>query len=242
MIVLPIYVKKAMVATANIDATITVLNNFFVHWLKELNIKLYPDEIFVLWTNNTIDIYRCSEKILRHLAKKLGTIKEMLLYSKLPVVITRNDDWLAFNSATAADRADQNFSNRITSFNGLISQKLYCRIPLKYFVDLGLVNFSEKTNTKFIFTLESNMNNFSETNAKVTVINRTSDAQRLYYDTPYISYHQITLEGNFQVYYNATLRSKTALKTGVQFSPYQTSSEVNVGTQTVNVNFQGASR
>ena len=62
MIVLPIYVKKEMVATANIDATITVLNNFFVHWLKELNIKLYPDEIFVLWTNNTIDIYRYSEK------------------------------------------------------------------------------------------------------------------------------------------------------------------------------------
>ena len=32
------------------------------------------------------------KKILKHLPQKLGTIKEMLLYSKLPVIITRNDD------------------------------------------------------------------------------------------------------------------------------------------------------
>ena len=39
-----------------------------------------------------------------------------------------------------------------------------------------------------------------------------------------------------------TLRSKMALRTGVQFSPYQQSFVVNVGTQNVNVNFQGANR
>ena len=33
-----------------------------------------------------------------------------------------------------------------------------------------------------------------------------------------------------------------ALRTGVQFSPYQQSFKVNVSTQIVNVNFQGASR
>ena len=33
-----------------------------------------------------------------------------------------------------------------------------------------------------------------------------------------------------------------ALRTGVQFSPYQQSFEVNVGTHTVNVNYQGANR
>ena len=33
-----------------------------------------------------------------------------------------------------------------------------------------------------------------------------------------------------------------ALRTGVQFSPYQQSFEVNVSTQTVNVNFQGANK
>ena len=32
------------------------------------------------------------------------------------------------------------------------------------------------------------------------------------------------------------------LRTGVQSSPYQQSFEVNIGTQSVNVNFQGANR
>ena len=53
---------------------------------------------------------------------------------------------------------------------------------------------------------------------------------------------QITLNENFQFYFNATLCSKMTLQTGVQFSPYQQSFQVNVGTQTLNVNFQGANR
>ena len=86
------------------------------------------------------------------------------------------------------------------------------------------------------------MNKLFEYNTKVTAIPRVPDAQILYHDTPYISYQQITLDENFQVYFNATLHSKMALRTGVQFSPYQQSFKVNVGTQIVNVNFQGASR
>ena len=83
MIVLKIYIKKATDATANIDATMTVVNNFFAHWLKELDIKRYPNEIRILPTNDTVDIYRYSEKMLKHLPQKaLDTIKEMLLYSK----------------------------------------------------------------------------------------------------------------------------------------------------------------
>ena len=107
MIALLIYIQKATDATANIDATMTVVNNFFAHWLKELDIKRYPDEICILPTNNTVDIYIYSEKMLKHLPRKaLDTIKETLLYSKLPVIIPGNNDRRSFNSATAADRTD----------------------------------------------------------------------------------------------------------------------------------------
>ena len=41
MLVLPIYIKKATDATANIDATMMVVNIFFAPWLKELDIKHY---------------------------------------------------------------------------------------------------------------------------------------------------------------------------------------------------------
>ena len=107
MIVLPIYIKMATDATTNIDATMTVVNDFLAHWLKELDIKRYAGEICILTTNNTVDIYRYSEKMLKHLPQKtLDTIKETPLYSKLPVIIHGNNDRRSFNSATAADRTD----------------------------------------------------------------------------------------------------------------------------------------
>ena len=86
------------------------------------------------------------------------------------------------------------------------------------------------------------MNKLFESNAKVENISASPDAQVIYHDTLYLSYQQITMDENFQVYFNAILCSKKAFRTGVQFSPYQQTFEVNVGTQTVNVNFQGANR
>ena len=86
------------------------------------------------------------------------------------------------------------------------------------------------------------MNKFFESNAKVDNIHATPDAQIIYHDTPYISYQQISMDENFQVYFNAILRSKKALRTRVQFSPYQQTFEENFGTQSINVKFQGANR
>ena len=56
MIVPPIQIKKTTDAAANIDATMITVNNFFAHWLKEVNIKCYPDDIRILPTNNSVDI------------------------------------------------------------------------------------------------------------------------------------------------------------------------------------------
>ena len=86
------------------------------------------------------------------------------------------------------------------------------------------------------------MNKFFKSKAKVTPIVRVPKAQILYHDTPYISYQQISLDDNYQTYFNTTQHSKMALRTGVQFSPYQQSFEVTIGTQSVNVNFQGGNR
>ena len=244
IIVLPIQIKKATDASADIDATsIIVNNNFYVHWLKEVDIKHYPDDVRILPTNNTVDIYRYSEKMLKNLpAKASDTIKETLLYDKTKFIISGGWDRKSNTSTTVADRTDVNLGSRQTEFSTLISQKLFYKILLKYFVDLGLVNLPEKPDTKFIFTLESNMNKLFESNAKVGTIPASPDAQIIYHDTPYFSYPQITMDENFQVYFNAILRSKRTLRTGVRFSPYQQSFEVNISTQTINVNFQGANR
>ena len=149
MIVLPVQIKKRTSAAQNIDATMITVNNFFLHWLKEVNIKCYPDDIRNLPTNNTIDIYRYSENMLKHLpAKSLDTIKETLLYNKENVIIPRGRDRRSNMSDTPADRTDANLASRIADFHSLIGQKLYYRIPLK-----------------FIFSFESNLNKLFESNA-----------------------------------------------------------------------------
>ena len=48
------------------------------------------------------------------------------------------------------------------------------------------------------------------------------------------------LDDNFRSYFNTTLHSKPALKTGVLNAPYNQSYELNVGTQSQKINFYGA--
>ena len=113
---------------------------------------------------------------------------------------------------------------------------MYYRIPLGFFTSLGLVSFPHKIDTQFLFALEDNMSKLFETNAKADVPNEP-DAHIIFHDTPYISYPQITVDDYFLVHLNAILWSCSALRTGVILSPYRQSFEINVGTQSLKVNF-----
>ena len=129
MIVLPIQIKKRTNAAQDIDATKITVNNFFAHWLKEVNIKRYPDDIRILPTNNTVDIYRYSAKMLKHLpAKLLDTIKETLLYDREKVVIPGGRDKRSNTSATAGDRTDQ---TKIREQNNRFSWTYWAEILLQ---------------------------------------------------------------------------------------------------------------
>ena len=118
---------------------------------------------------------------------------------------------------------------------------MYYRIPLGFFTSLGLVNFPHEIDTRFLFTLKNNMNRLFETNAKVDVPNEP-DAQIIFHDTPYISYPQITLDDNLLAHFNVILRSRSTLRTGVNWSPHQQSFEINTGTQFLRVNFLGLNK
>ena len=144
-------------------------------------------------------------------------------------------------STTSADRTDSNLGERVTGFLALIGKKMNYRVPLGIFTSLGLVNFLHKMDTRFLFTLENNMNRLFETNAKADVPNEL-DAQIMFQDTPYISYPQITLDDSFVAYFNGILRSRGTLRTGVISSPHQQSFETNTGTQSLKVNFCGLNK
>ena len=69
-VVLPIQIKKKADNAADIDGTLMTVNNFFWDWLKEIDIKRYPDEVSILPTNDTVEIYRYAAQILKHMPKK----------------------------------------------------------------------------------------------------------------------------------------------------------------------------
>ena len=104
---------------------------------------------------------------------------------------------------TDADRTDKNLGSRITDFHDQLGKNFFYRIPLKFFTDLGLVNFTHSSDTKFIFTLESNLNKLLEDNKKVTSIPRNPNAKIIFHDHPYIQYQQILLDDSFLAYLNA---------------------------------------
>ena len=69
-IVLPVQFQKKD-GTSDLDGAMVTVNNFFVHWLKDKDVKHYHVDIQILPTNNTMDIY-CTNaqispsKIIRH--------------------------------------------------------------------------------------------------------------------------------------------------------------------------------
>ena len=157
-LVLPIQIKKSTNAATNIDNDMVTVNIFFARWLKEVDIKRYPDDISITPTNNTVSIAD-SAQMLKHMpAIALDTIQETLLYDKQKVSLPADTDRRSHNSQVPASSSDKNLGSRITDFHGLLGQKKYFRVPLKFFTDLGLVNFAYNRDTRFMFTLESNLN------------------------------------------------------------------------------------
>ena len=69
-----------------------------------------------------------------------------------------------------------------------------------------------KTDTKIIITLERNMKKLFESNKKVVTIPTDPVALIQIYDRPYISYQEISLTKQADIYFTGILRSETALE------------------------------
>ena len=209
---LPIKIKSKAGNNNCIAAGTIPVSNFFARWIKEVNIKRYGDEVPTL-PLKTIEVYRNSDDMTKHLPKvTLETFYTELLYSKKKVELTGNRDRRLNNNNTAANRTDENLTERITKFQNIIKENTIYKISLKFLVDIGLVNFPFKFNTKFIFTLETNMNRFFESNVKGDVPN-TVDVEIIFYSAPYILHEKFQLDDNFRTYLETTLISNRALIT-----------------------------
>ena len=53
----------------NIDTAMIMDNNFFVHWINEIDIKQYDDDLQFLTIGNSTDICYYSNAMLKHMPK-----------------------------------------------------------------------------------------------------------------------------------------------------------------------------
>ena len=104
-------------------------------------------------------------------------------------------------------------------------------------VDLHLVNFAIKTDTKILITLERDLNKLFESNTKVVAIPSKPNAIINIYDRP-----DITLTKISDFYLGGILRPETALRQGVLSSPYQQLFEIGTGSQSFTCTFKGTQR
>ena len=134
------------------------VNSLFGHWFTDIDKRRYPDDMSILPTNNSADIYQYSNAQMKYLPEK--SVKKLLttmLYSNKPVYLEKNTDRRPYNDTDDDKRSDTNLTYRLKELKNYIFQKHIYRIPLSLIVDLGLINFSFKTDLKIIITLERNL-------------------------------------------------------------------------------------
>ena len=52
------------------DANMITVNNFFGHWFTDIDIRRYPDDMSILPTNNSVDIYQYFNMEMKYLPEK----------------------------------------------------------------------------------------------------------------------------------------------------------------------------
>ena len=212
----PIKIKKLTNKNNNIDKALITVNNFFTHWLKKINVTRYSDYVQLFPTSSPYHIYQYSHLMLKHLPEKsLKTIEELLLYIKKRVSYTGNIDRRLNNSDTPADITDDNIDNRITKFVDVINNEKVYRIPLRYFCNLGKIDYPVKINLKITCLLETNIKNLFELKKKSAVAG-TPDAKIIFANAPHIQYKQFKLNNNCRQYIKTIVSSSKVLRMRIE--------------------------
>ena len=246
-IVFPMKIKKKTNVANDLDNTLITVNNFFAHWIKEIDIKKLGDHQPILPTLNTVEIYKYSDQILKHLPKdSLKLIENDLLYSKKKVKLPTGEDRRKKFIAAGGDadeRTDDNLDERIEKFHDQLENTHLYRIPLKYICELGFVNQPVKFNTKWRIIFESDMSRLFESKAQLAAADTaipTPDAKIILDEAPYLLYHQFNLEDTYRTYLEGALVSSRKLRGGLKLFPYQKSYEIVAGAQSKTFTFTNA--
>ena len=114
------------------------------------------------------------------------------------------------------------------------------RIPLRYFSDIGKINFPTKIDYRIKLLIETNIAKLFESRkvlASTTTTAPTPDAKIIFTRAPFIQYEQILLDKNFRQHLETIMVSKKIIKMGAQKTPIQKTYEIKTGSDSLNVEF-----
>ena len=114
------------------------------------------------------------------------------------------------------------------------------RIPLRYFSDIGKINFPTKIDYRIKLFIETNIAKLFESRkvlASTTITAPTPDAKIIFTRAPFIQYEQILLDKNFRHHLETIMVSKKIIKMGAQKTPIQKTYEIKTGSDSLNVEF-----
>ena len=112
-ICLPLKFTKKSKKALQMDAQMMTVNNSFGHWFTDIDIRHYPDDMRILPTNNSVDIYQYSNAQMKYLPEKLvKNLLKTMLYSNKPVYLTKDVDRRSYNDKSDAKRTDPNLTYR----------------------------------------------------------------------------------------------------------------------------------
>ena len=131
--------------------------------------------------------------------------------------------------------------NQITKFCHRLSDSDLYGVSLKYFTDIGKINLPVKIDFRFKLHLETEMKKLFESRQVITVVATVDpDAKIIFTKAPFMQYEQLLLDKNFRQYLETIIVSKKILRMGTQKSPKQKTYEINVGADTIEIDFLGS--
>ena len=146
----PMKIKKSANETNDIDDDLITANNLFYHLVKEISVTKYGSDKDLIPTFFHYEVCQYSDSMLNYLPKDtLGKIEKALFYSKKAVYfnktsLSRKLHHSAGEKKTAEKRinaTDLNIQGRITKFHDILRGDHVYSVPLKYFTDIGKINF-----------------------------------------------------------------------------------------------------
>ena len=144
------------------------INNFFAHLIKEISITKYGNDKQLIPTSSRYEIYQYSDAMLKHLSKdSLKKIQKTLLYDNTAVYYNKTTiDRRTHKSNTANDITDLNINERLQKFKNQLKNEYVNRVLLRYFTDLGKINFTQKIDFRIKCHLETEIKKLFESQKK----------------------------------------------------------------------------